>query len=158
FFHLSISFTSWPVVRLLGLRFGDVCCANISEPDFRSAHRFSCTGGSRDAIITTSKGGNMRRFHLAVLSLILLFPGGLRAEQATFSKDVAPILQRSCQTCHRPNTFAPMPLMTFQDARPWAKSIKEKVVMRNMPPWHIDRNVGISEFVNSIALSDEEIA
>src|SRR5215467_15709584 len=80
------------------------------------------------------------------------------ATQATFSKDVAPIFQRSCQTCHRPNTFAPMSLMTFQDARPWAKSIKEKVVTRNMPPWHIDRNVGISDFVNSIALSDEEIA
>jgi hypothetical protein len=78
--------------------------------------------------------------------------------QATFSKDVAPILQRSCQTCHRPNSFAPMSLLTFEDARPWAKAIKEKVVTRNMPPWHIDRNVGISEFTNSIALSDEEIA
>src|SRR5215831_9930570 len=98
------------------------------------------------------KGGNMRGFHLAVLSLILLFPGAMWAEQATFSKDVAPIFQRSCQTCHRPNTFAPMSLMTFQDARPWAKAIKEKVVTRTMPPWHIDRNVGISEFANSIAL------
>src|ERR1051326_8984111 len=80
------------------------------------------------------------------------------ATQATFSKDVAPIFQRSCQTCHRPNTFAPMSLLTFEDARPWAKAIKEKVVTRNMPPWHIDRNVGISEFANGIALSDEEIA
>src|SRR5262249_2396516 len=66
--------------------------------------------------------------------------------------------QRSCQTCHRPDSFAPMSLMTFEDARPWAKAIKEKVITRNMPPWHIDRNVGISEFANSTALSDEEIA
>src|SRR5437773_9421140 len=78
--------------------------------------------------------------------------------QATFTKDVAPIFQRSCQTCHRPNTFAPMSLLTFEDARPWAKAIKEKVITRNMPPWHIDRNVGISEFANSVALPDEDIA
>ena len=54
--------------------------------------------------------------------------------QATFTKDVAPILQRSCQTCHRPNSFAPMSLLTFEESRPWAKSIKEKVITRNMPP------------------------
>src|ERR1051326_6866038 len=94
------------------------------------------------------------------LACMVAMSGNATAEtsQATFSKDVAPIFQRSCQTCHRPNSFSPMSLMTFQDARPWAKSIKEKVVTRNMPPWHIDRNVGISEFANSIALSDEEIA
>ena len=74
--------------------------------------------------------------------------------QATFTKDVAPIFQRSCQTCHRPNSFAPMSLLTYEDARPWAKAIKENVVKHNMPPWHIDRNVGISEFANSVALPD----
>src|SRR5262252_514416 len=77
---------------------------------------------------------------------------------ASFSKDVAPIFQRSCQTCHRPNSIAPMSLLTFEDARPWAKAIKEKVITRNMPPWHIDRNVGISEFANNIGLTDQEIA
>jgi hypothetical protein len=78
--------------------------------------------------------------------------------QATFNKDVAPIFQRSCQTCHNPNSFAPMSLLTYEEARPWAKAIKENVVTRNMPPWHIDRNVGISEFKNSVALPDEDIA
>src|ERR1700674_3119001 len=74
--------------------------------------------------------------------------------QATFTKDVAPIFQRSCQTCHRPNSIAPMSLLTYEDARPWAKAIKENVAKRNMPPWHIGRNVGISEFANSVALPE----
>src|SRR4029453_16450647 len=62
--------------------------------------------------------------------------------EVTFSKDVAPILQRSCQQCHRAGGGAPMSLLTYQDARPWARSIKTKVSSREMPPWHIDRNVG----------------
>src|SRR5216117_191824 len=78
--------------------------------------------------------------------------------QVTFTKDVAPILQRSCQTCHRPGSIAPMSLLTYEEARPWAKAIKENVVLRNMPPWHIDPNIGISKFKNSVALSDQEIA
>src|SRR6516162_9143946 len=103
----------------------------------------------------------------AVVILSLVFASmaatsqNVRAEgspTATFSKDVAPIFQRSCQTCHRPNSIAPMSLLTFEDARPWAKAIKEKVITRNMPPWHIDRNVGISEFANNIGLTDQEIA
>jgi hypothetical protein len=81
----------------------------------------------------------------------------LQAE-VTFTKDVAPILQKNCQVCHRPNTFAPMSLLTYDDARPWAKSIKQKVVAREMPPWYIDRNVGIRHFKNDVSLSDEEIA
>ena len=78
--------------------------------------------------------------------------------QVTFTRDVAPILQRSCQTCHRPGSIAPMSLLTYEEARPWAKAIKENVVLRNMPPWHIDPNIGISKFKNSVALSDQEIA
>lgn len=76
----------------------------------------------------------------------------------TFSKDVAPILQRACQNCHRPGAIAPMPLLTFQDARPWARSIKEKVVRREMPPWHIDRNIGVTKFKDDPSLTDTEIA
>src|SRR3984893_4681184 len=78
--------------------------------------------------------------------------------EVTFTKDVAPILQKNCQVCHRPNTFAPMSLLTYEDARPWARSIKQKVVAREMPPWYIDRNVGIRHFKNDVSLSDEEIA
>src|SRR5215471_8332169 len=80
------------------------------------------------------------------------------AAQITFTKDVAPILQNKCQVCHRPGTFAPMSLLTYEEARPWAKAIKEKVLAREMPPWHIDKNVGIRRFQNDRSLSEEEIA
>ena len=76
----------------------------------------------------------------------------------TFTKDVAPILQRSCQTCHRPGAVAPMSLLTYEDARPWARSIKTKVTAREMPPWHIDRNIGITKFKDDPSLTDAEIA
>jgi hypothetical protein len=77
--------------------------------------------------------------------------------QVTFTKDVAPILQRSCVTCHRPGEMAPMSLMTYDDARPWARAIKTRVEAREMPPWHIDRNIGIQQFKNDPSLGDEEI-
>src|SRR5690349_22529941 len=76
----------------------------------------------------------------------------------TFSKDVAPILERSCQNCHRPGSIAPMSLLTYKDARPWARSIKDKVVRRQMPPWHIDRTVGITKFKDDPSLTEAEIA
>jgi len=78
--------------------------------------------------------------------------------QVTFTKDVAPILQNRCQSCHRPDTFAPMSLLNYEEARPWAKSIKQKVLLREMPPWYIDKNVGVQHFKNDVSLSDEEIA
>src|SRR5438876_5033883 len=81
-----------------------------------------------------------------------------RQGNVTFTKDVAPILQRSCQTCHRPESMAPMSLMTYEDARPWVRSIKRRVVAREMPPWHIERNVGIQKFKDDVSLSDAEIA
>ena len=56
----------------------------------------------------------------------------------TFTRDIAPIFQKNCQSCHHPGTSAPMSLMTYLDARPWAKSIKQKVVTRDMPPWHLE--------------------
>jgi mono/diheme cytochrome c family protein len=77
--------------------------------------------------------------------------------QATFTRDIAPILQRSCQTCHRPGAVAPMSLLTYEDVRPWARSIKTKVTNREMPPWHIDRNIGITKFKNDPSLTDQEI-
>src|SRR5579864_848305 len=85
-------------------------------------------------------------------------PAPAASEQVTFAKDVAPILQRSCQTCHRPGNIGPMSLLTYQDVRPWARSIKQQIVQRNMPPWYIDRAVGIHSFKNDPSLSDQEIA
>ena len=67
-------------------------------------------------------------------------------QQVTFTKDVAPILQEHCQVCHRAGTFAPMSLVTYEEARPWARSIKQKVLAREMPPWFIDKNVGVQHF------------
>ena len=75
----------------------------------------------------------------------------------TFARDVAPILQRSCQRCHRPGSIGPMPLLTYQDARPWARAIKAQVSRREMPPWHIDRTVGIQKFADDPSLSQKEI-
>src|SRR5262245_28778701 len=77
---------------------------------------------------------------------------------ATFSKDVAPIFQQHCQICHHPGTSAPMSLVTYEDARPWARSLKTRVSQREMPPWHIDRSQGIQQYKNDRSLSDAEIA
>ena len=79
-------------------------------------------------------------------------------DEVTFSKDIAPIFERSCQNCHRDGSIAPMSLLTYKESRPWARSIREKVARRQMPPWHIDRNVGINRFKDDPSLSDDEIA
>lgn len=77
------------------------------------------------------------------------------AKAVSFSKDVAPIFYKNCVVCHRPNELAPMSLLTFKEARPWAASIREKVVTRQMPPWHADPAFGT--FSNSLRLSQEEV-
>src|SRR4249920_3782388 len=74
----------------------------------------------------------------------------------TFSKDVAPILYKSCVECHRPTAMAPMSLMTYEDARPWARAIKQKVTRREMPPWGADPAIG--KFANDVSLSASQIA
>ena len=78
--------------------------------------------------------------------------------QVTFTKDVAPILQNNCQVCHRPGSMAPMSLVTYEQTRPWARSIRQKVVAREMPPWFIDKNVGVQHFSNDRSLTDAEIS
>jgi mono/diheme cytochrome c family protein len=77
------------------------------------------------------------------------------ASAPTFHKDVLPILQRNCQTCHRPGEVAPMSLLTFEQARPWARAIKTAVTSRKMPPWMADPAVG--HFENERRLTDREI-
>ena len=83
---------------------------------------------------------------------------GQTAPARTFSKDIAPILQRSCQNCHRPGSVAPMSLLTYQEVRPWVRAIKQKTGSREMPPWFIEKNVGIQQFKDDLSLSDAEIA
>jgi hypothetical protein len=95
-----------------------------------------------------------------VLGVVLAAPGGAFAQQArqvTFNKDVSPIFQAKCQSCHEPGSIGPMSLVTYQDARPWARSIKQRVQSRQMPPWHIDRSVGVTKFKNDMSLTDEQV-
>ena len=79
-------------------------------------------------------------------------------QSPTFTKDVAPIFQKSCQTCHHQGTSAPMSLVTYDEVRPWARSIRQRVANRDMPPWHLDKTVGIRHYKNDRSLSDDEIA
>jgi hypothetical protein len=74
----------------------------------------------------------------------------LAAPTPTFSKDVAPILQRSCQECHRPGEIGPFPLLTYEQARPWAAAIKASVAQKKMPPWFADPHYG--RFANDRSL------
>lgn len=77
------------------------------------------------------------------------------AKPVTFTKDVAPIFFKNCAQCHRPNEAAPFSVLSYKDVRPWAKSIKEKVTNRTMPPWHADPHFGT--FENDARLSQTDI-
>jgi len=83
-------------------------------------------------------------------------------DEVTFTKHSAPILQRSCQSCHRPDGVAPMSLVMYEDARPWARAMKQRTGIGPragvMPPWYVEKNIGIQEFHNDPSLSDDEIA
>ncbi|MGE0160864.1 MAG: cytochrome c, partial [Gemmatimonadales bacterium] len=87
---------------------------------------------------------------------------GIDARSVTFSKDIAPILQRSCQNCHRAGGGAPMALTTYQEARRWATRIKERTAIRDrmgaMPPFYVEPGIGIQDFKNDPSLSDHELA
>jgi hypothetical protein len=96
-----------------------------------------------------------------VMALVAPPPADLLAqeagEQVTYARDVAPILQEKCQICHQPNSVAPMSLLTYEQVRRYARPIKTKVESRVMPPYHINRTVGIQGFKNDRGLTDEQI-
>ena len=92
-------------------------------------------------------------FRLAGSTLVLSLAG---FAAPTFHKDIVPILQKNCQGCHRPGEAVPMSLISYQDARPWAKGIKQAVLARKMPPWFADPHVGT--FTNDRRMSEAEIA
>lgn len=75
----------------------------------------------------------------------------------TFSREVAPILQAKCQSCHRPGEVAPMSLLTYEQSRPYAKAIKTKVQAGEMPPWFLDRSIGIQKYKNDASLTLAEL-
>jgi hypothetical protein len=92
---------------------------------------------------------------MRILLLIALCRLAASAQPVTFDRDVLPILQKRCQSCHRPGQLAPMSLLTFQDARPWAKAIRTVVASRKMPPWLADPRYG--HFANDPSLRQTEI-
>jgi hypothetical protein len=92
----------------------------------------------------------------AVFVVLITCVSGFAAQgTVTFHKDVEPILQKNCQTCHRPGQVAPMSFLTYQDVRPWAKAMKSAVVTRKMPPWFADPHYG--SFVNDRSLKQNDI-
>ena len=134
----------------------------------RSGAKRHCEAAKRSTAAACLLGG-LRRSFAAIAALMLAGliagPATALAQQArpastrvTFTKDVAPIFQARCQSCHRPGTVAPMSLLTYQDARPWARAIKDRVVRREMPPWHYDKTAGIQKLKGDISLTDEQIA
>ena len=92
--------------------------------------------------------GLARSAAFTVIGALVVAAGTAQAAErtVTFSKDVAPIFQAKCQSCHEPGSIAPMSLITYKEARPWAKSIRQVVVDRTMPPWLADPKHG--EFAN----------
>ena len=100
----------------------------------------------------------------AITTLLSPLPAsaGEVPDDPTFSRDIAPILQRSCQKCHRPSALAPMSLISYEEVRPWARAIKYRTGLRDkpgvMPPWYIEKNIGIQRFKDDWSLSDDEIA
>jgi hypothetical protein len=93
--------------------------------------------------------------------LLVVSPTAAVANEAdttpTFAKDIAPIFQKNCQQCHRPGSVGPMSLITYQEVRPWSRSIKNRVVLGEMPPYRYDRHVGIQELKDDLRLSESEI-
>ncbi len=98
----------------------------------------------------------MRVFSISIAGCFLGVAALAASNNVTFNKDVLPVLQKNCQECHRPGEVAPMSLLTYSDARPWAKALKAAVVTQKMPPWFADPQYG--HFSNDRRLSAEEVA
>src|SRR5262245_59448879 len=113
--------------------------------------------------MSTVTHGAWRRITLRVLGLGTLLAAPLAIFSAepnatpTFTKDIAPIFQAKCESCHRPDSIAPMSLITYEDAYPRRGLIRDRVVTRQMPPWHLDKTVGIKEYKYDRSLSDAQI-
>src|SRR5438876_9384785 len=97
----------------------------------------------------------MVRLALASVAVAAIAAAPDQPSAVTFTKDVLPILQKNCQSCHRPGQIAPMSLVSYQEARPWAKAIKAAVATRKMPPWSADPSYG--HFTNDRSLQQSEI-
>jgi hypothetical protein len=109
----------------------------------------------RGALFLTAIAGLVTAIHPSAQS------GGSPGD-VTFAKDIAPILQRSCQQCHRPDGVAPMSLVSYEDVRPWAKAMKMRTSIGPhagvMPPWFVEKDLGIQRFKNDPSLTAEDIS
>src|ERR1051325_7589874 len=109
----------------------------------------------------TSRRARTMAIGVCAVGMALALPSAAAAADAakapTFTKDIAPIFQEKCEACHRPDSIAPMSLVTYEESRPWARSIKNRVAARQMPPWHIDKTVRIQDFKNDRSLTDAQI-
>ena len=115
---------------------------------------------------TRRRFGGFSPLGVAAAAVLLLAPAAAlgqtsASDDVTFTRDIVPIMQRSCQGCHRPNSLAPMSLITYEEVRPWARSIKNRTGLRNrmgvMPPWYLEKDVGIQAIKDDMSLSEEEI-
>src|SRR5882672_4589879 len=106
-------------------------------------------------------------FGLGIVSAVVPFVAAAQQmpvskPEVTFSKDIAPILQRSCQNCHRPDGVAPMSLVSYDEVRPYAKAIDQRTHIGPhrgvMPPWYVERNIGIQHYKDDPSLSESEVA
>ena len=101
-------------------------------------------------------GRTLSALAVAITLVVHAFCQSPNLPAVTFTKDVAPILQQHCQTCHRPGEVAPFSLQTYEQARPWATSMKKVVRQKNMPPWFADPTVG--HFSNDRSLTEKDIS
>ena len=120
--------------------------------------------------MTRDGGARMAVVAAAAIAAAVSAPTAMRAQtqgqrpirQVTFTRDIAPILQRSCQQCHTPEGGAPMSLVTYDDVRPFARAIKRRTSLGPhagvMPPWFVEKNIGIQHYKFDPSLSDAEIA
>src|SRR5438876_2892866 len=109
-----------------------------------------------------SNAKNRMRWTFGVAAVVTLGLASSAAAQVTFARDIAPILQRSCQNCHRPDGVAPMSLVIYEEVRPFARSIRQRTSLGPhrgvMPPWYVEKNIGIQKYKNDPSLSDAEVA
>src|SRR4029453_9212550 len=145
--------TYWPSLRPIGVIETNDFIAAIAPRTIAEASHVH----SREQ---TVKRDTFARFALVLAVTAATIGADVTAQTAaagsvTFNRDVVPILQKNCQTCHRPGQIAPMSFLTYNDARPWARAIKNAVVAKTMPPWFADPNFG--HLINERRLSQSDI-
>jgi mono/diheme cytochrome c family protein len=119
--------------------------------------RFSiCHLPLQDAFSSILRKGRAHTWFLLPILVAPLLAHDRVSTKVTWTRDIAPLVESRCVSCHRPDGRGPMSLVTYEDARPWAKAIKEEVLTRRMPKWHAARGYG--DFANDPSLSPFEIA